>query len=234
MESASPEKSALATRRLLPAVALDTPNREVDAGDLLIDAPGVESLASFSAGVVLETGDEARAATLLASGASVVFLGEAALRDSTIIERLATAYGSDSVGIYAPARRQAVSWSFETASNADFKTVAPSVCEPAWEVLKADGAATGTLLPWWLSAMRDLGATQFLVRADIRDDTDLNICAGLVETFGDQLWLGPLKDAAPQLDDWIAYGQCRQLVLPPDLFARFAQAEVQGDSPCHA
>lgn len=203
---------------------------EPTENDLIFDAPGVEAVASFCAGVVLESGDEARVGTLLAAGAPVVFVGEAALHDSTVVDRLVAAHGGEQIGIYAPARRQAVSWSFETVSNADFKTVTPSICEPAWEVLTAGGSETGTLLRWWLAALRDLGATQFLVRADIADDTDLNICAGLVEEFGERLWIAPLTDPAPRLDEWVAYGQCRRLALPPELFARFN--EIEGNTPC--
>lgn len=212
------EKSALVIRRLCPYES----GTEVGEADFVIDAPGIKAVASFCAGVVLETGDEARAVTLITSGAPVVFLGEAALLDSTLVERLVAAHGGKRIGIYAPAKRQAVSWSFETVSNADFKTVAPSFCEPAWEVLKADGTATGTLLSWWLAALRNLGATQFLVRVDIRDDIDLNLCAGLQETFGDTLWLGPLTESEPALADWIRYGQARQLVLPAEIHARHA------------
>jgi hypothetical protein len=222
------QKSALARRRLCRFEEASAPADN----DLIFDVPGAEAVASCCAGIVLESGDAARAATLLAAGTPCVFVGEAALRDSGSIERLIAAHGGDGVGIYAPARRQAVSWSFETVSNADFKTVAPSTCEPAWEVLTAAGESTGTLLHWWLTALRDLGVTQFLVRVDIDDDTDLNLCAGLVETFGAQLWLGPLTDAAPRLDDWIAYGQCRQLALPSELFARMDDTE--GTTPCTA
>lgn len=222
------QKSVLAGRRLCRMEEAPEPTEN----DLIFDAPGVEAVASFCAGIVLEAGDEARAATLLAAGAPLVFVGEAALRDSGSVERLVAAHGGDVVGVYAPARRQAVDWSFETESNADFKTVTPSVCEPSWEVLTAAGSGTGVLLYWWLAALRDLGATQFLVRADITDDNDLNICAGLVETFGAQLWLGPLNDPVPRLDDWIAYGQCRQLVLPPALYAWMNS--FQGNETCHA
>lgn len=222
------QESALATRRLCRL----NEAAEATEGDLIFDSPGIEDVASSCAGVVLEGGDEARGAALLEAGAPCVFIGEAALHDSTLVDRLVTAHGGERVGIYAPARRQTVSWSFETVSNADFKTLAPSHCEPAWEVLTAAGSGTGTLLHWWLVALRDLGATQFLVRADIADDTDLNICAGLVETFGGQLWLGPLTDPAPRLDEWIAYGKCRQLALPPELFAR--RNETEGNIPCTA
>ncbi|UCH47203.1 MAG: hypothetical protein JSU95_14045 [Betaproteobacteria bacterium] len=199
---------------------------------MIFDAPGVEAVAAFCAGIVLETGDEIRAATLLAAGAPIVLVGEAALRDSGVVKRLIVAHGGERVGAYAPARRQAVSWSLETDSNADFKIVAPSTCEPAWEVLTAAGAGSGTLLHWWLAALHDLGATQFLVRADIGDDADLNICARLVESFDERLWLGPLADATPRLEEWITYGQCRQLALMPDLFARMDANETEGNTSC--
>lgn len=203
------QESAPALRRWVAHQA----GQEVGEDDFVIDDAGVEAVASLCAGIILTSGGEQRAATLLAAGAPCVFVGEAALNDSTVIDRLAAAHGAGRIGIYAPLRRQSVSWSFETVSNADFKTVTPSHCEPAWEVLSADGTGTGTLAAWWLAAMREAGASNFLVRVDIADDTDLNLCAGLVDEFADTLWIGPLADSAPHLADWVAYGQCRQLVL---------------------
>lgn len=213
MESAAVEKSALALRRLLsfdPECA-----SEACPDDFIVDAPGVESVVSECAGIILGRGEaaEARATALLVTGASLVLLGEAALSDSGVVERLASAHPGK-VGIYAPVSRQTVSWSFETVSNADFKTVTPSYCEPAWEILKADGAPTGTLAGWWLDAMRALGASHFLVAADVRDDTDLNILAGLVEDFGDALWIAPRTTEHLPLIDWVNYGQSLQLALP--------------------
>jgi len=218
MDSVSPEKSALAVRRILHFDP--TQAAEVSADDFVFDAAGVESVAAECAGIILDNGDEDRAATLISAGAACVFIGQAALLDSTVVNRLVTAHGEKCIGIYAPLKRQVVSWSFETTSNADFKTVAPSFCEPSWEVLKADGTPTGTLAGWWLGAMCELGARQFLVRVDIRDDTDLNLCAGLVEDLGDMLWMSTLNDPAPMLDDWVTYGQCRQIALPMDIIAR--------------
>lgn len=218
MEPQPPEqKSAPALRRLLrfdPALALD-----VGPDDYVFDAPGVESVATECAGIVLESGDAGRAETLLAAGAPCVLLGEAALADSSMVEHLARAH-LGCIGIYAPVQRQTVSWSFEIVSNADFKTVTPSCCEPAWEVLKADDTPTGTLAAWWLGALRDLGATQFLLRADVCDDSDLNILAGLVEDLGECFWIAPRTDEHLPLADWTDYGQCRQLALPPDLYDR--------------
>ncbi|MDP1610426.1 MAG: hypothetical protein Q8M11_05180 [Sulfuritalea sp.] len=215
-EPAATQESALTLRRFVAYQA----DGEVDEDDFIVDDSGAEAVASLCAGVILASGDERRVATLLAAGANCVFVGEAALLDSTVIDRLVAAHGAERIGIYAPLRRQSVSWSFETVSNADFKTVAPSHCEPAWEVLRADGTGTGTLAAWWLKAMRELGASHFLAQVDIHDDTDLNLCAGLIEDLGSALWLGPLLDTAPRLADWVAYGQCRQIVLPPATYAR--------------
>ncbi|WP_284155375.1 hypothetical protein [Sulfuricystis multivorans] len=217
MTAEATEKSALALRRLLvfdPARA-----SEVCAQDFLFDAPGAEAGAAECAGIVVAKDDAARADALLAAGALCVFVGEAALRDSESVRRLAAAYPGR-IGIYTPARRMSVSWSFETESNADFKTVAPSLAEPAWEVLTADGSTTGTHAAWWLKAMRELGASQFIVLADVRDDADLNILAGLVEDFGDSLWIAPRDEERLPLADWLTYGQCRQLALVEDDFAR--------------
>lgn len=226
-EPSVPEESALKVRRCLTFD--DT--AQVDGEDLVFDAPGVEAVAALCAGIILASGDEHRAATLFAAGADCLFIGEAALRDSTAIERLVAAHGADHIGIYAPLRRQSVSWSFETISNADFKTVTPSHCEPAWEVLRVDGSGTGTLASWWLAAMRDLGASRFLVQVDIRDDTDLNICAGLIEEFDAALWIGPLTDATPQLADWIDYGQCRRLALHPTAYTHYTSL-LDADKAC--
>lgn len=214
--SAASQKSALALRCWLPFDG----GCEIGEDDFVLDGAGVETIASLSAGVILVDGDEGRATTLLAAGAPCVFVGEAALADSTVIDRLTAAHGTDRVGIYAPLRRQSISWAFETVSNADFKTVTPSHCEPAWEVLRADGTGTSTLASWWLAAMRDAGASRFLVRVDIADDTDLNLCAGLVEELGDALWIGPLADLAPRLAEWVDYGQCRQIVLADAVYAQ--------------
>lgn len=172
------------------------------------------------AGVLLQSGDEARARALLDAGARRVLVGEAALRDAEIVTRLARACGAARVGVHVAVRPMDIGWSFETSSNADFKVVAPSRCEPAWEVLQADGRPSGTAAHWWLARMAECGASCFLVQADIRDAADLNLCAGLVEELGERLWIGPLTDAQPPLADWVAYGRVRNIVLPAPLHAR--------------
>lgn len=230
MTAEATEKSALALRQLLVFDAERA--SEVCTEDFLFDAPGAEAVAAECTGIVLARGDTTRASALLAAGAPCVFLGEMALTDSTIVARLAQAHPGR-IGVYAPVRRQSVSWSLETESNADFRTVTPSVCAPTWEVLAADGRATGVLAPWWLKAMHELGASHFLVQADMREDDDLNILAGLVEDLGDALWLAPLCEKQLPYADWVTYGQCRQLVLPEgdfvrrsELFAAFLQPEA--------
>lgn len=184
------------------------------------DGPDLDAGLLGLAGVVLPVEGEGRAAALLDAGAARVFIGEAALSDCGVVERLATRFGTERVGIYARARRMEVGWSFETVSNADFKVVTPSVCEPSWEILRADGSRSGTRVHWWLGEMMKRGASAALLRVDLRDDADLNLCAGLVEELGERLWLGPLDDAVPALADWVAYGKLVRIVLPPSLYAR--------------
>lgn len=224
MAASENEKSALVIRRLMTCDMAKA--SEISPNDYLFDAPGIEAIAAECAGVVLTAGGEERAATLLANGAPFVFLGEAALIDSEALVRLAQ-LNPGRVGVYAPVRRQPVSWSFETSSNADFKTVTPSVCEPAWEILKADGSPTGTQAGWWLKAICDLGASQFLVQANVRDDADLNVLAGLVEDLGETLWISPRDGERLPLTDWIAYGHCYQLALTERDYER--QAELIGE-----
>jgi hypothetical protein len=167
------------------------------------------------AGVVLTTQGAVRAAELLEAGVRRVLLGEAALADSSIVQALAGKYGAERVGLDVPARRIEVSWSFETVSNADFKVLAPSVGAPAWEILRADGTRTGTQALWWIGEMMKLGAGFALLRVDISDDADLNLCADCVERFGERAWIGPLADGVLALEEWVHYGHARQLALPP-------------------
>ncbi len=187
------------------------------------DDPRIDARIAQLAGVVLPTQTEARAAALLDAGAARIFVGEAALLDCGVVERLAENFGGDRVGLYVPVRRMEVGWSFETVSNADFKVLTPSRCEPCWEILRADGSRTGTMAHWWLREMMQRGAGGALLRTDIRDDTDLNLCAGLVEELGERLWIAPLEDGAPQLCEWVVYGRVCNIALPKAMFERRAE-----------
>lgn len=169
-------------------------------------------------GVVLPAGDAARVRAWLAAGAPCVLIGEAALRDPAIMESLSWEFGRERIGVYVPAARLRVSWSMDRVSNADFKFMAPSVCEPNWEVLMADGSRAGVFASRWIEEMTKRGASTVMVRADIEDDADLNLCAGLVEQCGERLWLGPLHREPERIADWIDHGHARQLVFPRKLY----------------
>ncbi len=185
---------------------------------LVFDAATDPPDAGPARGVVLAHGGEARAATLLEQGVTQVFVGDAALVDASVMTRLVARFGGARVGVYARLRRLANHWSFETVSNADFKVVTPSTCEPDWEILRSDGSVGAPRASRWLAQMVQGGAQALLVQVDIRDDADLNLCAGLVETFGDRICVAPADDDAPRLDEWVRYGQVRRIALPPALF----------------
>jgi hypothetical protein len=205
------EESALrpevAVRRLcesLPAGEGEPPVFLVDCNLIPADPRRIE-------GIVMPDGGKARIRAILDAGASRVFIGEDALLDSTLIEELSAEFGSKRIGLYVPVRRMQVNWSMDTVSNADFRVMTPSVCEPCWEILRADGTRSGTHAAWWIGEMFRLGAADALIRADIEDDADLNILAGLTERWGDRLWLAPLADPAPDFAAWVELGGARQL-----------------------
>lgn len=191
------------------------------------DGPGHSSFVETGGIPILRYGDEARAAALLEAGAPQVLLGEAVLSDADLPLRLAARFGAERVGLFVPARRMAVSWSFDTVSNADFRVVTPSLCEPGWEIRRADGSATGIRVDWWLGEMKKRGISTALVQVDILDDTDLNLCAGLVEDLCEGLWIAPAGQGEPALADWVRYGKAARIALPPALFER--RAVLLGD-----
>ncbi|ODU50389.1 MAG: hypothetical protein ABS92_03180 [Thiobacillus sp. SCN 63-374] len=164
--------------------------------------------------VVLRRAGLERARELLARGAERVLPGEAALLDSSLIEDLSREFGSERVGVWVPARRLEVSWALDLHSNADFRCVTPSYAKPAWEVLKSDGSGSGTDAGWWLGQMLERGASLALLAVDIANDTDLNLCAELVEQCGSSLWLTPLASPEADLLPWIQFGQARNLIIP--------------------
>jgi hypothetical protein len=187
---------------------------------LLLDTMIPTSALPALDGVVLQSGSEERARSLLQRGAARVLIGDAALADRTLIARLAGEFGGARVGLFVRARRRPNRWSFDTTSNADFKIVAPSVCEPVWDVLRADGSASGFGAGRWIDAMAACGAATALVQVDIDDDADLNIAAGVVERLGEHACFTPATQATPALYDWMRYAGVRSIALAPRLYAR--------------
>lgn len=163
--------------------------------------------------VVLADGSEERASELLDCGAAKVILGDLALLDSTAVQRLVEQYGGERIGVWLRAVKKHVTWSIDYISNEDFNCLTPSVGAPGWELVKSDGSPTGADAQWWLKQMLGLGASVALVSVDMQDD-DLNICAGIIEDFGDKVWFAPWQQADADLEPWVCYGQVRQLVLP--------------------
>ncbi len=180
-----------------------------------VERPGDLSLAS----VILPLGGEARARELLAKGAERVLFAEAALLDGDLVRRMAETFGPERVGVWLPVKRMDVSWSLDMVSNADFKCMTPSIGEPGWEVVKANGDRTGTDAAWWLGMMLERGASLALLSADYQDDFDHNICATMVERYGDRLWLSPLTQQGDEwgAHAWHTFGAASRLVLPPGM-----------------
>lgn len=176
--------------------------------------------------IVLPQADATRAKELLKSGAGQVLLGDAALLDSNLLKQLSDEFGSHRVGAWLPTRRMEVSWSLDLDCNADFRCLTPSLGAPSWEVVKSDGARTGTEVGWWAEQMVMLGASMLVVGAfDLVDDADLNICAGLVERFGSRLWLAPLGEELTDLGAAVQFGKVAQLVLPDSFDENNLKAE---------
>ena len=212
---------------------------DTDVDLFVLDGADVGAWLGTASAIVLPTGDESRAIALLSAGARQVLLGEAVLSDADLVPRLAARFGTARVGVFVPARRMEVRWSFDTVCNADFRVVTPSLCEPGWEILRTDGSATGIRVDGWLGELRKRGAARVLVQVDIGDDTDLNLCAGLVGKLGESLWIAPRQQHDPMLADWVAYGKATQFALPPGLFARradllpappYAEADADADA----
>jgi hypothetical protein len=197
------------------AAGLPTPGTEPA---FLFDGPDLPADLSAVCGVLLPGKGEDRARELLARGSPQVYVGEAALLDSGVTERLARDFGPQRIGLYVPAKRMGVSWSLDTVSNADFKVMTPSVCEPCWEILMADGRRTGTIASWWIGEMFKLGASAALVRVDVRDDADLNICATLAEQCGERLWIGPLEDEDSRFAEWVSLAKVSRLAVPESVY----------------
>jgi hypothetical protein len=179
--------------------------------DFLIDDGVWSGEVSALRGIVQPWQDESRARHWLDAGAARVYLGEAALLDGELVGHLATRYGGARIGVYLPLRRMEVSWSLDTVSNADFRVVTPSICEPAWEILRADLSRSGTVASWWLQAMFERGAASAILRVDIDDDADLNLCAALTEAHGERLCFAPWHASANDFIEWTTWGRVTQL-----------------------
>ncbi|HEY0885826.1 MAG TPA: hypothetical protein VGE20_11120 [Ramlibacter sp.] len=180
----------------------------------------VARVREIAAAVILRAESEEKATALLATGITKVFLGEAALRDAGAVPRLLDRFGPSRLGLHLAVRRQAVGWAFDTESNEDFSVVTPSLCDPAWEVLKSDRQPSGVRADTVVDLMLQRGVESFLVQVDIGDDADLNLCAGMVERLGDKLWMAPLDQPRAPIADWIRYGRAMQLALPVSLYRK--------------
>jgi hypothetical protein len=211
---------------LRPAVTVRRLCDSLPAGDstpvFLVDCNLIPADPRRIEGIVVADGGNAHIRELLRAGAPRVFIGEAALLDGTLVETLAAEFGGERIGLHVPLRRMQVNWSMDAVSNADFRVMTPSVCEPSWEILRADGARSGTHAAWWIGEMFTRGASSALLRVDMTDDADLNILAGLTERWGERLWLAPLADPAPDFAAWVELGGARRLAAP--------EAMLQNDS----
>ena len=167
-----------------------------------------------NASVVLADVGLERARELAARGADRVLLGAAALRDGGLVASLCRELGAGRTGVWVPVRPMTVGWTLDFESNADFRCLAPSRVQPAWEVLTSDGRGAGVDAGWWIGKMLERGASMALAAVDVCDDASLNICAELMEQFGPRLWLTPLTHGATDLGPWVRYGHARNLVLP--------------------
>lgn len=190
-----------------------------DAGSAAGDCcfvPDSETLQGDLAGVtvVAPAADEAHLRALLLAGAGCVLIGDAALRDSSIIGRLAAEFGAWRVGAYVPAARKSVSWTLDTVSNADFRCLTPSIGAPGWEVLTSDGQRTGAEVGWWIEQMAKIGASFVLLAKDVEQDDDLNIGADLAERFGPLVGVTPLHDLDADLLPWLQFGHLGKIVIP--------------------
>jgi len=172
------------------------------------DAP-----AERRAGFVLLGGEgEARARELLESGFAGVLLGEAAVRDFSVVDRLVCRFGGDRVGVAVGAVRLEVSWALDAESNADFRVMRPSHVLPDWELL-LDGRGSGVLLSWWLGRLFERGVARAVVGVDVLDDADLNILAGLVgEAFGERLAFELRASVQARFDDCVTLAGARRFV----------------------
>jgi len=189
--------------------------------------------------VVLPSAGLTQARARLAAGARQVLFGDAARQDPALLRAALAEFGAERVGAWVPARRMPVSWAMDTRSNGDFKCMVPSNPQARWEVLGSDLQGTGNDAAVWIEQLAKLGVGTVLVSASMQDERDLDLCAGLVEEFGERLWFSPLKAADAGVADWVEFGQVRRLVLADDvagqaqarqLMARFGAPQAAAEA----
>lgn len=180
--------------------------------------------------VISERGDLARAEALLAAGAAQVLLGEAVLLDTTLVQSAINRCGTERIGLWLPARRMEVRWALDRESNADFSFVMPSCPVPRWELLLADGSATGTDAAWFAREMANMGVATLVLALHGAQAEDLAIAAGLAEDLGTRLWLA-LRDDALDAAAWVRDAGIRQLVVNYAGDAQVELARLAADLP---
>ncbi len=186
--------------------SLTQPAFMIDRGELPVRLSNI--------GVVLESGGLAQARARLAAGARQVLLADAALHDIAVTRSAVAEFGAARIGAWLPVRRMAVSWALDSQSNGDFKCMVPSNPQARWEVLTSDMQSSGTEAGEWIEQLVRLGVTTVLISVDMQDDRDLDLCAGLMERFGEWLWFSPLTASGADLAAWVEFGQASRLVLP--------------------
>jgi hypothetical protein len=177
--------------------------------------------------VVSPRADERRIGELLAAGVEQVLLGESALQDGTLVAGAVARHGAERIGVWLPVRRAAVSWGFDTTSNADFSVVAVTNPVPRWVVLLADGSPTDVDAQWWVGQMIAAGCATVLVSVAAPEDDDLLACAEMAEAAGERYWLDTGSSDVEELRFWTRYGQARRLVLPAGCDMDAAKAALE-------
>ncbi|WP_298830576.1 hypothetical protein [uncultured Piscinibacter sp.] len=222
----SGERSELVLARWVAASSASSPAQPL----FMLDRAGAPSAAPHAT-LVLGKGGLGPARARLRTGSRQVLLADAALGDVSVFSAAIVEFGAARIGAWLPARRMAVSWALDAQSNGDFRCMVPSHPEARWELLSSDRQGTGIEVGGRIEKLVQLGVTTILVSVDIQDDRDLDLCAGLMERFGQRLWFSALDAPDADFAPWVEFGQVRRLVLPDTpaagglaerLLARFA------------
>lgn len=205
---------ALTLARWLTQPSALRPAQEAQPAFMMDRGPTSARLSGLA--VVLPGAGLAQARARLAAGARQVLFADAARQDPALLRAALAEFGADRVGAWVPVRRMPVSWAMDTQSNGDFKCMVPSNPQARWEVLGGDLHGTGGDAARWIEQLARMGVGTVLVSAHMQDERDLDLCAGLVEDFGERLWFSPLKAAEADLAAWVEFGRVRRLVLADD------------------